>query len=434
MNYRTAILLTLGLLASAATAQECSKYVSEAGGGRNATIERPARDLGTIAADLQAGDIVCITGGTYTGRADSGADVITVPVQIWGGFSPDFSSRDPWGAHQTVFTGVHNSQNFSTDVRLRIDTSDFATKLMEARGEPTAHTVLVDGIIFDSGDRNYYSDESEAQIVRMGTPAHTPTPESGGLQITTGVNSTVVVRNNIVLNTAPTQGAIALFPGARAQVTVDNNVAVNNTGTGFQLSTAIQAADPADWPSYTFTNNVSVFNQKHTAFGTFGGSALSVESGTHVTITGNVFAFNDNYGIDNAKRADDLVVTGNVFFGNAQADYLEFDTKIGLADIEDWSLHVLDGYDNVALQLPYPLSADWGSLYASRNVIDRNAAEAEVQVVEGWANSVRSMFGWNLIGTDLNVDSPVWLPRLSLADALAVAVRVDGTYGVFQPR
>lgn len=248
MNHRTAILLTLTMLASAATAQECTRYVSEAGSGRNATIERPARDLGTIAADLQAGDIVCITGGVFTGRADSGADVITVPVQIWGGFSPDFSSRDPWGAYRTVFTGVHNSQNFSTDVRLRIDTSAFATRLMEARGEPTAHTVLVDGIIFDSGDRNYYSDESQAQIVRMGTPAHTPTPESGGLHITTGVNSTVIVRNSIVLNTAPTQGAIALFPGSRAQVTVDNNVAVNNTGTGFQLSTAIQAAGGVGQP------------------------------------------------------------------------------------------------------------------------------------------------------------------------------------------
>lgn len=42
----------------------------------------PAPDLGTIASDLQSGDVVCI-----------------------------------WGAHRTVFTGVHNAQNFVTDTR-----------------------------------------------------------------------------------------------------------------------------------------------------------------------------------------------------------------------------------------------------------------------------------------------------------------------------
>ncbi len=41
----------------------------------------------------------------------------------------------------------------------------------------------------------------------MGTPSDTPTPESGGLVISTGINSTVVVQNVIVVNTAPTQGA-----------------------------------------------------------------------------------------------------------------------------------------------------------------------------------------------------------------------------------
>ena len=44
------------------------------------------------------------------------------------------------------------------------------------------------------------------------------------------------------------------------------------------------------------------------------------------------------------------------------------------------------------------------------------------------------MFGWNLQGTDLNVDSDVWLPRLSIDDAMNVALRVNGLYGVFLPQ
>jgi hypothetical protein len=431
----TALLLTTlaALAMGMAAAQECTKYVSSEGSGRTASLERPARDMGNIASDLVPGDVVCITGGVFTGRADAGADLIEVPVAIYGGFSPDFASRDPWGAHRTVFTGVRNSPNFSTDYRLTIDTTAFATKLMAARGEQTEHSVIVDGIIFDNGDRNYYAGGENSKIIRLGTPSETPTPESGGLVIRTGITSTVEVRNVIVMNTAPTQGAIALFPGAAAQVTVTNNVAVNNTGAGFHLGTNVAASDPADMPTYTFTDNVSVFNEKHDAFSTFGGAGVILESGTHVAMTGNILAFNDNYGIDNAKRADDIVVVGNVITHNAQADYLEFDTKIGLADLEDWAEYVAEGWDNVALELNFGVSPEWGTLYASRNVIDRNAAEAEVEVVDAWYNDVRSFFGWELVGTDLSVDSNIWLPRISIEDALAVAVRIDGAYGVMRP-
>jgi hypothetical protein len=138
---RAALALAALLLAGApALAQECTKYVSEAGSGRVASLERPARDLGNIVGDLEPGDVVCITGGTFTGRADSGADRIEVPVEIYGGFAPDFSSRDPWGAHAPCSPASTTPQNFVTDTRLTIDTSGFATRLMAARGEPTEHT------------------------------------------------------------------------------------------------------------------------------------------------------------------------------------------------------------------------------------------------------------------------------------------------------
>ena len=414
-------------------AQACTKYVSEAGSGREATLERPARDLGNIVANLVPGDVVCIAGGRYTGRADSGADRIEVPVEIYGGFSPDFADRDPWGAHVTLLTGVHNAANFSTDVRLAIDTSAFATRLMASRGQDTVHTVVVDGIVVDHGDRNYYAGDDERRFVRLDTAAHTPTPEAGGLQIRTGITSTIVVRNVLVVNTAPTQGAIALFPGAGARVTVENNVAVNNTGTGFLLSTAIAANDAADYPSYRFAGNVSVFNQKHDPFGTFGGHGVAIESGTTVEIAGNVIAFNDGFGVDNGKRAADVVLTDNVIVANARADYLEFDTKIALEDIEDWSDLIADGRGNVRRELDYALSPEWGTRYAARNVIDRNAAEEDVRAVDAWYNDVRSFFGWNLVGSDLNVDSDVWLPRMGLEDAFAVARRFDDRYGVVRP-
>ena len=77
---------------------------------------------------------MCIAEGEYKGRGASGVDEIELAVSVIGGFSPDFSKRDPWGAHKTIFTGEHNSKNFKTQTRLSIDTTKTATKLMEVRG------------------------------------------------------------------------------------------------------------------------------------------------------------------------------------------------------------------------------------------------------------------------------------------------------------
>src|SRR5690606_3006477 len=154
-------------------------------------------------------------------------------------------------------------------------------------------------------------------------------------------------------------------------------------------------------------------------------SGVILESSTKVQMTGNVLAFNDNYGVDNAKRSDGLIITGNAIVANAKADYLEFDTEMSLEDLPDWAEYVEEGWDNVAPELQFDISAEWGALYSARSIIDRNAAEADVQAVDSWVNDVRSLFGLNLQAADLDVDSDVWLPRMSIADALAVAVRID---------
>ncbi len=409
----------------------CTKFVhKDTGKGKDATLEKPAKDLGNIISRLEAGDVVCIAEGEYVGRGKRGVDDINIPVSVIGGFNAGFTKRDPWGAHKTIFTGLHNSKNFETQTRLSIDSTKTATRLAETRGQPTKHTIIVDGIIFDNGPRNYYKTDKQALIVRKGTPSNSPTPESGALSITTGVNSTVIVRSNIATNFAPTEGVFSVFGGKGAKVTIENNVAINNTGAGFRLGTSFTGSDI---PSYDFNNNISVFNQKHTAFGTFGGSGVMLESSTKVEISNSVFAYNDNYGIDNVKRSKDLVMNENIITRNANADYVEFDIEMAFDEMEDEADLVDEASDNSDTSPAFKGDPEWAKLYTSRNVIDRNAAEAEVKVINSWNNSVRSMFGLNLKGTDLNVDSPVWLPRMSLKDALSVALYYEDMAGVKTP-
>lgn len=409
----------------------CTKFVhGETGKGKDATLEKPAKDLGNIISRLEQGDVICIAEGSYTGRGDRGVDDIDLAVSVIGGFSPDFTSRDPWGDYKTIFTGLHNSKNFETQTRLSIDSTKTATRLMAVKGEPTEHRIIVDGIVFDNGPRNYYKTDKQALIVRKGSPTHTPTPESGALSISTGVNSSVLIKNNIATNFAPTEGVFSVFGGKGAKVEITNNVAVNNTGSGFRIGTSFTGEDI---PQYQVNNNISIFNQKHTAYGTFGGSGIMLESSTAVQANNNVFAFNDNYGVDNTKRSKGLVLNENIIARNAKADMVEFDLEMDYDAIEDEADLVDEASDNLDTAPIFEVSETWGRNYASRNVIDRNAAEEEVKVVKHWANDVRSMFGWNLIGTDIDADSPVWLPRMSLEDAMATAKYYEDIAGVKQP-
>lgn len=395
-------------------------YVSAARGtGKEGTKEKPAKDLGIIAALLEPADRVLIAEGSYLGRAESGADAITVPVEILGGYSDDFSNRDPWGVHQTVLTGNRASQNFSTQSRLSISTAKHSTAL-----KPVAHKVLVDGVLFDMGPRNTYTSEAEVLIKRKAGPGTVPTPDSPALVITTGQKGDIVVHNCIVTNAAASQGAFTFLPGKAAKVSVRNNASINNTGFGFHLGRSFAGDAPADFPAYELENNLAVLIEKYDAFSaTHGGSGVMLEAYTTVTMTANVLGMNDFYGIDNARRAPKVVLRNNVFFGNVVADFLDFNTKLKAAALADEAQSVGLAEGNAGKEVKLAVPEKWAQAWLARNIIDRNIAEASVKVPNTGANQVRAIFGLPLQGTAVKLDSDVWLPRLPLADVLKAATR-----------
>jgi hypothetical protein len=417
---RSALIVFAAVVLSSSSAFARDWYVSAArGSGKDGTKEKPAKDLGIIAATLAAGDRVLIAEGSYTGRSESGADAVLVPVEILGGYSDDFSKRDPWGAHQTVLTGNRASVNFNTGTRLSISTVKHSTAL-----KPLDHKVVVDGILFDMGPRNTYTTESEVLIKRKAGGGTVPTPDSPALAITTGPKSEIVVVGCLVTNAASSQGAFSFFPGKAGKVTVKNNASINNTGFGFHLGRSFAGDNPADFPTYAFENNLAVLIEKYDAFSqTHGGSGVMLEAFTTVTMAGNVMGMNDFYGIDNARRAPKVVLKNNVFFGNLIADFLDFSTKLKAGALADEAQTVATSEGNVAKDTKLVVPEKWAHSWLARNVIDRNVAEAKVKVPNTGANQVRSILGLPVQGTALKLDSDVWLPRLQLADALTAATR-----------
>ena len=116
-------------------------YISKnTGSGQLGTKERPAKDMGNIIHHLQPNDRIHIAEGIYMSKGKRGADEINVPVQIYGGYNTDFTFRDPWEAHKTIFTGT-NEYLKSTDPRIYIRTD----QQREANGQKsTGGAIVVD--------------------------------------------------------------------------------------------------------------------------------------------------------------------------------------------------------------------------------------------------------------------------------------------------
>ena len=400
-------------------------YVSKARGkGKEATKEKPAKDLANLIALLKTGDVIHLAEGVYTSRDDGGSDSIGVAVQIIGGWDDAFTKRDPWGAHRTVLSGT-SAISGSTGYRL----------IIQAGACPT--DVVVDGIIFDNGPRNQYSDEKELAIVRRVNAGKNmnASPESGGLKIVADTGCKVVVRNNVVMNSAPTGGALVVQANSMGNVTITKNLIINNTGEGIFAMTKWHGRNVAEAPVFTISGNTILFSWKHDAIATYGGNALKLDNEVNVTATGNVFGFGDYGGVDNIKKAYRLALTGNLFVGNQLYDYREYNTSINVDEMEDEADLLAKGsVDNVSKEVSIPLSAAWTALYAGRTEISRAAVDDKAKAANSGANAVRGMLGLPLQAGTVNVDAGVWLHRLQIDDALAAGrAPYDGKYGCHTP-
>lgn len=417
-------LLAASLIASLPLSAIAEDYYVSAnrGKGKKATLEKPAKDLGNIIKKLKPGDVVHIAGGTYLGRGKSGSDMITVPVSIIGGYSDDFSSRDPWGEHKTILSGVNKSKNWVRTPRLMIDLMKYREKEMPA--------IVVDGLIIDHAERNRYKTDAQQVLLRKANPKtkQNPTPDQGGLVVRVsktgnfdeGAHWDVTVQNCVVMNTAPSQGALSVSGYKDAKIKIRNNIVINNTGTGIFIGTKYRPGKSEGLPEFIVENNTVLFTWKYDASAqSYSGNSIKFDPDTFGILRNNVFGFADRFGIQNAGKSS-ILLAENLIVGNVDADYLEFDTRIQLEDMEDEAEYIHeDSEENYNEAIAVPVSEDWLNLYGNRILIDRNAAEADIQAQQSAANDIRSMLGLPLQAGDVKgVDSPVWLNRIALEDAL----------------
>lgn len=416
---------------AAGTTASKEYYVSiTKGKGRLGTKEQPAKDLGNIISLLAPGDIVHIAHGKYLGKAENGADKIEVPCTIIGGYNDDFTKRDPWGEYKTILSGANRYNETSTETRLKIETH---MKYPEYKGE-----IVVDGLIIDNGDRNLYTNEKEMKIVREAKPEQgkNNTPNTEGIRITTGKYCNITVKNCVVMNTGFTGGAIATAGGKSSMVKIDNNLVINNTGEGIYAMTMWKPTDGNNPTKYEITNNTILFTWRYDELAqNYSGNALKMDTEVQLMAQGNVFGFSDVGGIDNIKKAKNIILIDNLFTANREYDYKEWNTKMKVSSIEDEAEQIDPvSKGNMSEIISIPVNKEWSEIYANRKIVTRASIDAKVSAENSDANSLRSMLGLPLQGNNVASETDVWLHRMKIDDALKAGMqKYEGKFGCEKP-
>jgi hypothetical protein len=402
--------------APASTNQGRKWYVSKStGSGQLGTKEKPAKDLGNIIHHLKPNDIIYIAEGIYLSKGKRGADEINVPVQIYGGYDTSFNTRDPWDKHKTIFTGVNEYLKLTTP-RLYIRTDQLRNK----NGKKfQGGIIVVDGIIVDNGPRNRYHHNKGFAIRRQASPksGQNPSPESGGIVIVGSKLTNIAVQNCVVMNTAPTEGAISIrvFQGGKG--ILQNNFCINNTGYGLQARTGYMGSDINIIPKFNIKNNTVLFTWKHDPIASYGGDGLALDQNLIAVVENNTFGFGHMGGI--YSKGADLTLNNNLFTGNLKYDYKEINSKMRVADILDESEKLNpNSTGNETLLVKIPVGERWAKIYANRTELNRAEVDASVSVSNSDANQIRSMLGLNLRGTDVKMDVEIFLPKLTIDEAL----------------
>ena len=138
------LLIALTFLVAFRADTHAAVYVSQARGSNQSpgTKEKPVKEIDRAIAIAPAGDTIHIAGGTYAGTFGIGYLESDEPLRLIGSYDETFSGRSIL-ATPTVFQPTNEAGGKARKARLKL------TKAIEG--------TLIDGIVFDMGNRNAYS-------------------------------------------------------------------------------------------------------------------------------------------------------------------------------------------------------------------------------------------------------------------------------------
>ena len=298
-------------------------YVSkETGKNSNAgTKDAPFKNIERAAEKVQAGDKLYVAEGNYYGVRDKGFIMIKVPVQIYGGYSKDFSNRDVL-KHKTLLMPPASSNGTGR-----------ANCLLEFAIKGNAgDKIVLDGLIFDKGDCNgYHPTKGKPDGVETGMLVLPPGQGvNGGEKVITTekpilggyIDSCDLLIQNCTFNNA---SDYAILLGGSGEWKVLNNVFTANAMSACQMHGRKNIATAI---KLEFAYNTILFTWSRThAFEDMGYGfrvMTKVEANIHHNIIGlSCLSAIDRCHIDSPASMENgrkVLMDNNRFFMNKQAD------------------------------------------------------------------------------------------------------------------
>jgi len=345
-------------------------YVSKSTGNNSnpGTKEQPVKLLWKAIKAVAPGDRIHVAAGTYIGQGKSGLmpglkgarDIV-----IEGGWSTDFSERDPF-KHLTII-GSKPTVQPPTGTVFHFEDAD---------------QITIDGFLIDRGIANYYYNDGEPGANKS-IEGHIKDSAFGYRAINrkkVGSDPTIMlfgkgsftVRNMVLLNN-PWWG-IYVKGGGKGTITIENNLILITQGRG------IEAITGGGWgePTWVIRNNTVAFG--HT-LKTTEGRALSIDPrkgyGKYI-VENNVFAFNDGSGVSVkfGAKDDTLTLNNNKFYFNRRGDLGKGGEAVAIADDFEDELEIPN--EGNSHELPGFLAKSsklWFDRYSSREFTDMLAGE-----------------------------------------------------------
>lgn len=437
MRFTAAILTTLCCAALTCRAADIHVSVTTGESFRKAdgSKEKPYKDLQAALDRAQPGDTLLLAAGNYLGTSDRGYLIMTIPVNLMGGYTTDFGSRDVLKNRTLIQPTAAQGGTARSHASLSLGDPNKPRSFKAGSG------VTIDGIIFDRGLANgYHPTKGKPADVETGMLINPPGQGVNGDQdrVTTIVqpliyfgngSGDVTVRNCAFVNS----GNYAMRGSWSAgKVNIHNNVFVNNTYAAIEINGAGKDGD-FDL-SIDCGYNTMLFNWARTNdLGDMGYGFRfmnNVNSDVHhCLIGGSTFAALDRARVQSQKAHEEKKQTGaenNAFFLNKQADMAlpgagKFE-RVWAKDFEDREeLYKYEGNTQLdgallkgKINEPY-LQAFISASNSEEILLDRNSP----------ANQFRSAFGMNLQATGTTkVD--MYANRYPLEDALKLFGALEG--------
>ena len=318
-------------------------YVSiSTGKKKNAgTKEAPLKNLWHALQKVENGDTIHLAEGIYPGNAKCNWFLIDKAVSIIGGYSSDFSARNPL-THRTMFQPL-NENNDKKGNGLGIFTIQFDM----SKPAPKGVNMVFDGLIFDDGQaQSYHPVKGKPEGVETGMWLEPPA--KGNTQFPSAkrylvysatanrAEGDITFKNCLFLNAGNIAVNLNWYKG---KVKMENNVFCNNLMVGANVYSSNPQPGAVEWE---FEKNTVLFTWSRTSELSDMGFGIRTTGKVKSEIEDNIIGLSVLTGWDNTKGDDKtkkIEVDGNVFFLNrgsdAQVTKSPSVVKVAVDDFED---------------------------------------------------------------------------------------------------